>query len=679
MTRWDGYDDRRGGYDNYHDPRHSQERQGGAHGVYPSTGGPSGGWNGGGQYTHEAAASYLSYGQPWAPPQDFGPFGNALSFATPGPPFATPFHPTAPAYAPQPFAPAPESGYDRRDNRGPRWERSRPRSQWDADLRRARPDDEDLPTRLSERPPPRHGRPDGRYAAPGRSCSPRRRQGPSRSPSPAPYEAPVAPAYDASGEYIQPARRVRRDARTAPSIPPTDTYLAASLLPSETLATDAPAAPPLVLVMDLNHTLLVRSKRDRMSSRMPVARPYLSTFLSYICARGPAAANPTADTPPPRFDPIVYSSARAPNVIAMLSALSLVPQHRATAFLARDGPGGSGVHRAARVPAYDPRAEEGDVLRMVFTREMMGLSRADYLGDVETVKDLGRVWYLLGFGGDVEDCEMDKTRDETAKVEPRKEELAGSAAAGGCASELGSSTSEAVPAAAGDCASELGSLASEAVPPATAAEAGVPPRRKRLRLNKKAKARVYHARDERGARRTLLLDDEASKVDRSLMLYPVRRMQAQQPYSHLPIAPFLVHPTHFPAAPQSPSRASQALSLDPALPPAQDTALLIAIAQLERAYRETNVAAWVRAGGLQHLRDEARAKLAGAGAGAEVSEEGVDAELARQGEEACARCGVEVRREWDPEWRTKLLAKEGRIPARETLTGNARENAPASV
>lgn len=74
----------------------------------------------------------------------------------------------------------------------------------------------------------------------------------------------------------------------------------------------------------------------------------------------------------------------------------------------------------------------------------------------------------------------------------------------------------------------------------------------------------------------------------------------------------------------------------------------------------------MRAGGLDELRDEARERIRDAGtqtAEGQVREEEVDEELAKWGEEVCARYGVEVRREWDPEWRVKLLEKEGRLPS----------------
>jgi len=98
-----------------------------------------------------------------------------------------------------------------------------------------------------------------------------------------------------------------------------------------------------------------------------------------------------------------------------------------------------------------------------------------------------------------------------------------------------------------------------------------------------------------------------------------------------------------------------ALSLDPTHPPAQDCALLITIEQLERARAESNVAGWVRAGGLDAMRDEARAALVGPD-GAEVSGDRIDEKLVEQGKAVCARYGIELQQEWDPAWRQKLLA-----------------------
>ncbi|GAA5932869.1 hypothetical protein JCM3775_002261 [Rhodotorula graminis] len=562
--------------------------------------------------------AYLDYGRPWVPPMPaYNPaFDHHFNpFSAPFVPFA-PFHPTPPAFAPGGFSPSSSAAYERTggDDGGARQrDDGRAAGSRDGQAPSSRGDNSDRPYRLHDR------RDEPRVPLPRRSNSPARRRGESRSRSPEPYVAAPAP-YGPDGEYVPPTRRVRKDVRSAPVVPPAETYLAASSLPSTTLPLDQPLHP-LYLVMDLNQTLLARAKRDRTSSRWPIARPYLSTFLSYICTRN--------DDGSPRFEPIVYSSARAPNVLSMLAALQLVPPERAAAYVAAL-PARSG----ARPPMYEPRPDEGDVLRMVFTRSMMGLSNADYHGDVETVKDLGRVWELLDFGREAFEAEVQQVVD-------RKEQLEAAATSTEhrAAPNAGSRTTAEEPTAPlEDAREEL-----------TGEGARVQRDQGPVRLKKKAKARFKQQLDEQGARRTLLLDDEASKA-------------AQQPYSHLPVAPFLVHPIHFPPTPTAAFDSTNpvsALSLDPAHPPAQDCALLITITQLERARAESNVAGWVRAGGLDAMRDEARRALVEVD-GPEVSEERVDQQLVEQGRAVCARLGIELRQEWDPAWREKLLRSRRR-------------------
>lgn len=479
----------------------------------------------------QAPDAYLAYGQPWVPPQHQPAFNPAFFNPSAGPfashaPYSAPFHPTPPAHAPSPFAPsAPWSGYGRSDDHGER--------NW----RGARGGRDDPPYRrdVERRPYTLYDRRDGPSAPPPRrSWSPNRGRGNSRSrspepcPSAAPAPAPPPPAYAADGTYIPPARRVRQDVRTAPVIPPTAAYLAVAEQPSRTVPGEQGPGEPLYLVMDLNHTLLVRSKRDRTSSRMPVARPYLSTFLSFICARGPpidaasseessAAPAVTTMTPTahPRFEPIVYSSARAPNVLSMLAALSLVPPARAASYVASlQRPGAL----PTRPPLYEPRAEEGDVLRMVFTRSMMGLSDRDYRGDVETVKDLGKVWELLEFGQDAVRSEGEAREVRRKEAEKNAERAAAKRgeAGGATAGDADELPQEDGPV---EAVEELGEK--EDGPAAERGHDGAPPQAdKPLRLNKKAKARIAQACDERGAKRTLLLDDEAGKAVRLSLLPP---------------------------------------------------------------------------------------------------------------------------------------------------------------
>lgn len=268
----------------------------------------------------------------------------------------------------------------------------------------------------------------------------------------------AAAAYAPDGSYIPPSRRQRRDTRHAIVAPPTLTYLAAAAAndagpgtpPNEQEGADD-VHEPIALVMDLNHTLLCRAKRNRQASKMPVVRPYLATFLTYICTPRPSPSST------PKFAPIVYSSARAPNVLSMLAALNLIPPARLAQLRFKH--------------PYEPLPEQGDVLRMVFTREMMGLSERDYAGDVETVKDLGKVWERLGWAG----SDDDNNRDGDGDVD--------------------------LAAAAADEHEDLGDVGQAPPPP-----------QKKPKLNRKAKARLATRRDTIGAKRTLLLDDEAGKA-----------------------------------------------------------------------------------------------------------------------------------------------------------------------
>ncbi|GAA5880235.1 hypothetical protein JCM3774_003670 [Rhodotorula dairenensis] len=491
----------------------------------------------------------------------------------------------------------------------------------------------------------------------------------------------TAPMHAPDGSYLPPSRRQRRDTRHATVLPPTATYLAAADAaadPSSGGGATTNEPEPIALVMDLNHTLLCRAKRNRHASKMPVVRPYLATFLTYICT--PRPTSPSSPARRRKFAPIVYSSARAPNVLSMLAAVNLIPPERLSNLRFRD--------------PYEPdRTRRGqDVLEMVFTREMMGLSERDYAGDVETVKDLGKVWERLGYA---------------AEPEPESEEAVSAEEEHAAAAATATATTTA------------------------AADAAVV---KKPKVNRKAKARLAARRDTVGARRTLLLDDEAGKA-------------AQQPYSHLPIAPFLLHPSEIPDGaaetlspnptpafgggvgtpprgivpgsnntggrtsrasspspstlpfPSSPSSGlplasssgsalrttafydptAVALQVDARHPPAHDSHLLSTIWFLERLSSEPNLAYAIKHGALDRLREEARQavkarkkKSRGGGGGlggAETSAVGedvvvvedreVDDEMAQRGIAVCDELGITVSREWVPDWREKLLAKLG--------------------
>ncbi|BGP11601.1 hypothetical protein JCM10049v2_007511 [Rhodotorula toruloides] len=518
--------------------------------------------------------------QAWGPPiPPFQPYNDAPFVPAPAQPF---FHPSVPTQAPfSPSAPDQNGWHSTTPRYGPQPPRSPARGRRD-DARRQEGD-----------------RPDDR--------------------------APISYAYTGDGTYVPPARRERLHRREGPVYPPTQTYLDAANGESETFETEGQVGTkePVVLILDLNNTLLVRGERNAAGSKTPVVRPYLATFLEYICS----TTGPDLVSGKPRFQPIIYSSARSYNVLSMLAAINLIPPSRvpppfdpkaplppspiAEKYRALSPsrsptpPPRHGDYVYVQAP-YKPEPSEGDVLKLVFTREMMGLSPMDYHGDVETVKDLAKVWERLGWA------------EERGSKDGRR----------------GSATSR--------------DGVGEALSPEEVAR-----------------------RDEMGAQRTLLLDDEAGKA-------------AQQPYSHLPIPPYLVHQGHMPRTPfirrnsrssRSPSPISS--SIDPDIssylralevhddhPPAWDDALLRSVWELENLRRESNVAAAIKSGFLQRIRDDAREAVEKAEEGQQVTEEMVDAELAKRGRMVCERLGIEVNRKWDRRWRQRVLQRREDMLAR---------------
>lgn len=185
-----------------------------------------------------------------------------------------------------------------------------------------------------------------------------------------------------------------RIARAVGPPPPTDEYLATSLLPVLNLVPSL--ANPSLLILDLNGTLLCRLKKSGRGSKNPVLRDYLATFLEYVCGpveigdsdkldpkRKVSATNKGKGRVGHRWDVVVYSSARATNVLFMLSAMSLVSHARAD----------------AHPPFGSWTAAPGDPLSLVWSREKLGLSTKEFTQNVETVKDLSMIWDAEEGGG----------------------------------------------------------------------------------------------------------------------------------------------------------------------------------------------------------------------------------------------------------------------------------------
>ncbi|KDE06471.1 hypothetical protein MVLG_03254 [Microbotryum lychnidis-dioicae p1A1 Lamole] len=138
---------------------------------------------------------------------------------------------------------------------------------------------------------------------------------------------------------------------------------------------------------------------------------------------------------------------------------------------------------------------------------------------------------------------------------------------------------------------------------------------------------------ELGPRRTVLLDDEEGKA-------------ATQPYNHLPIEPFLLDPSSLP--PSSPPRwaslprgfrtpsvdlpRASATEIASTHPCGQDEALLSTIYLLEQLREQTNIAGFIRNGGLKRT---------------DIVEEGKRIAWARK---FCRAQDIPVTRDWDPNW-----------------------------
>jgi len=185
-------------------------------------------------------------------------------------------------------------------------------------------------------------------------------------------------------------------------------------------------------------------------------------------------------------------------------------------------------------------------------------------------------------------------------------------------------------------------------------------------------------RNREGAKRTILLDDEPSKAVRYSILSYIsrrfadcstcfRRTQAQQPFSLLPIKPFILQPSDFPPLPIfQPKSATDlppppsAIELSPQHPlmigseeVIEDRSLLSTIYLLDRitSLPSANLAREIKGGRWEAIREQVRSECGAAGAG----EDQVERELERRGEEVLKREGIECRKAWDKGWRDRVL------------------------
>jgi hypothetical protein len=156
------------------------------------------------------------------------------------------------------------------------------------------------------------------------------------------------------------ARRPFGNRRPGPSLqghdtPPKPFYLLRSKELYRFLTPSAPCLPILV-VLDLNKTLVLRKK----SNAGPRARPYLSTFLRYLFQPAPSATH--GDGGEQRLRPLsvmVWTSTQSQNAERMGNIIGVLPLAPLEAF---------------------------------WTRDKLGLNRRDYHRDVESIKDLDKIW-----------------------------------------------------------------------------------------------------------------------------------------------------------------------------------------------------------------------------------------------------------------------------------------------
>lgn len=161
--------------------------------------------------------------------------------------------------------------------------------------------------------------------------------------------------------------------------PPDSTYLNMANERSTTVAANkASKLEPLILAFPLDGTLVCRREVSHEASREPFKRPYLSCFLSYLFAsRGRVAGS--AELTRRATQIVVFTGTRAHNVLLILKSLNLTLPGRQSPF----------------GQPYRVDSAQGDLVDLALCREDLGLGE-DYYNNVDTVKDLRKVWERLG-------------------------------------------------------------------------------------------------------------------------------------------------------------------------------------------------------------------------------------------------------------------------------------------
>ncbi|KAF8582997.1 hypothetical protein K439DRAFT_1634767 [Ramaria rubella] len=134
------------------------------------------------------------------------------------------------------------------------------------------------------------------------------------------------------------------------TLTPTPAYLAIA----RTLSVRVPLsqAPPKLLILDLNGTLLIRPKPRNVRNRPIHPRPYMASFRSFLFHNAVK----------PFIEVMIWSSAQPHSVNDMV------------------------------VRCFEDRKNE---LKAIWARDTLGLDKADYFRKVQTVKNLEKRWSVM--------------------------------------------------------------------------------------------------------------------------------------------------------------------------------------------------------------------------------------------------------------------------------------------
>lgn len=121
---------------------------------------------------------------------------------------------------------------------------------------------------------------------------------------------------------------------------------------------------PKLIILDLNNTLVARRKATSKGANNAAPRPYLSTFLEYLC--GSELVDGQLQR---RFNVMIWSSAQADSVQLMCEKLSL----------------------------FSNAGQQTPLLVDIWDRSSMDLTDEQYNSKFPTVKDVSKVWKSLAW------------------------------------------------------------------------------------------------------------------------------------------------------------------------------------------------------------------------------------------------------------------------------------------